>query len=187
MKEIECTIVGLTPLLYYRYVHGYQTPKVVEDVRKECAIRLHTSSNGHAEYGDDAPVVVPQEAIFRTLMNGGKFEKLGKKQVTTEKSSLLPGYALIPGIEFLLKHDGWEADMRPGVTSRGDRIMVYRPRFDTWAVTFQIQLLHPETFGVDLMRRIVDHSGQKIGLLSFRPERKGSFGMFRVDKWKVSK
>jgi len=184
MKEISCTIVGVTPLMMYRYVHGYATPKVVENVRDECEKRLHFASNGEFKKGT---VVVPQEAIFRTIMNGGKFEKLGKKQVTTEKSSLLPGYAMFPGFEYELKNSGWEADMRTAVTSRGDRVPIYRPRFDKWSLTFLIQLLYPETFGEDLMRRIIDHAGQKIGLLSFRPERKGGFGMFRVDGWKTAK
>ena len=181
MKEIECTIVGVTPLMMYRYIHGYNPSKIIENVRDECSKRLHTSSNGLG----DGTVVVPQEALFRTLMNGGKFEKLGKKQVTTEKASLLPGYVIIPGFEFKLIHERWEADMRTAVTARGDRVPVYRPRFDHWSIKFPIQLLYPETFGVDLMRRIVDHAGQKVGLLSFRPERKGGFGMFRVDGWKV--
>jgi hypothetical protein len=77
MKEISCTIAGVTPLMMYRYVHGYATPKVVENVRDECEKRLHFASNGELKKGT---IVVPQEAIFRTIMNGGKFEKLGKKQ-----------------------------------------------------------------------------------------------------------
>ena len=106
MKEITCTIEGISPLMMYRYIHGYATPKVVEDVRAECAKRLHTvNGSANSDSDEEAEVVVPQEALFRTLMNGGKFEKLGKKQVTTEKSSLLPGYAVIPGIEFELDHE----------------------------------------------------------------------------------
>jgi hypothetical protein len=77
--------------------------------------------------------------------------------------------------------------MRTAVTSRGDRVPIYRPRFDKWSLTFPIHLLYPETFGEDLLRRVIDHAGQKIGLLSFRPERKGGFGMFRVDEWKAKK
>lgn len=184
MKEVTCKIVGVTPLMMYKYVHGYATPKVVEDVRGECEKRLHVASNGQF---DEGTIVIPQEAIFRTVMNGGKFEKLGKKQVTTEKSSLLPGYVSFPAVEYELIHDGWEADMRTAVTSRGDRVPIYRPRFDQWSTVFVMNLLQPETFGEDLLRRVVDHAGQKIGLLSFRPERKGGFGMFRVDEWKSEK
>ena len=190
MKTIKCKIAGLSPLMMYRYVHGYNTPKVVEDPRAEAAKRLHFSTNGEldveGEY-EDKTIVVPQDAIFRTLMNGGKFEKIGKRQVTTEKASLFPGYVQIPGMEFELEHKGWEVDIRCIVTAKGDRVPVYRPRFDLWAVEFEIVLLTPDTFGPDLMRKIVDHAGRMIGLLSFRPERKGGFGTFHVVNWEVSR
>src|SRR3990172_807228 len=185
MKELECKIVGISPLMMYRYIHGYNPPKIVDDVRAECALRLHTVMAGSSIGLKEGTIVVPQEAIYRSLMNGGKFKKLGMKKVTTEKSSLMPGYVTIPGFEFPLEYKGWEADIRTAVTGRGDRVPVYRPRIDEWSLTFRIWLQTPGVFGVDLMRRIVDHAGPKVGLLSFRPEKKGGFGMFRVDKWAV--
>ena len=42
-KEIHCRLVGLTPLLIYRFIHDYKPEKVIEDPRAECEKRLHTA------------------------------------------------------------------------------------------------------------------------------------------------
>jgi hypothetical protein len=37
------------------------------------------------------------------------------------------------------------------------------------------------------VRRIIDDAGSRVGLLDFRPERKGPFGRFVVTSWAESK
>jgi hypothetical protein len=34
------------------------------------------------------------------------------------------------------------------------------------------------------LRRVVDDAGSRVGLLEFRPEKKGPFGRFIVTEWK---
>ena len=65
-------------------------------------------------------------------------------------------------------------------------MMGYRPRFDKWKCTFNLLLYSPEEFGEDKARLLVDDAGMKVGLLSFRPEKKGPFGRFKVECWKVT-
>ena len=63
------------------------------------------------------------------------------------------------------------------------RIVRYRPRLNQWKVSFDIEFdntLITET----QLRRVVDDAGSRVGLLDFRPERKGPFGRFIVIDWK---
>jgi len=183
--EIKCRLVGVTPLMIYRFIYGYTPDKIIEgdDIRKECGKRLHTAGPG-SEF-EEGTVVIPQEAIFQSFMNGGRFEKLGKVQVSTTTSSILPGYVSMPSVEYKLEYTCWEADVRPVANAKGQRMLCYRPRFDKWAFDIVIQLHEPGEFGAGLMRKVIDHAGTKIGLLSYRPQKKGSYGIFRVDSWET--
>lgn len=35
------------------------------------------------------------------------------------------------------------------------------------------------------VRRVVDDTGSRVGVLDFRPQRRGPFGRFQVVSWKV--
>ena len=77
----------------------------------------------------------------------------------------------------------YEVDARPVVVpATKGRIMRFRPRLDEWQVTFEIE------YDADLLteiqiRKIVDDTGSRVGVLDFRPERKGPFGRFIVTSW----
>lgn len=65
-------------------------------------------------------------------------------------------------------------------------LLRHRPRLDKWKAAFG--LLYDETLmKPEQVRRIVDDCGSRVGLLDFRPERKGPFGRFMVTKWENGK
>ena len=75
-------------------------------------------------------------------------------------------------------------DSRPVVnpTTRG-RIMCHRPRLNEWGVSFEIE--YDDLLLTEIqLRRVVDDAGLRVGLLDFRPEKKGAFGRFIVINWK---
>jgi hypothetical protein len=136
---------------------------------------------------DDAKPVIPGEALLAAIINGGKFHKFGKSKLTTGKTTLVTAFI---GIEEMLPrlhdHDPWSVDARRIVNpSTGGARLGYRPRFDKWSCTFTIILYSPAEFGENKARALVDDAGMKIGLLAFRPERRGSFGRFKVTLWKI--
>jgi hypothetical protein len=188
MKTIKVTIEGTTPLLMARYVHGYKTPKVVENEREECAVRLHTMDSccPKESNGNGKVPVIPHKALYATLMNGGKYHKLGAKKITTQRESLIPAYAMITSPYMLVTPNKWEADLQFAKNAMDQMIPVYRPRFDKWGGKFEIEVYDPETFGTHLIRQILDDAGIKVGLLAYRPARKGYFGKFMVTGWEVS-
>ena len=184
--RIQIVIEGITPLLCNRFTD--------EQARAATAgTRGSTQGDRGSEreiaesklYRDrDGTVCIPQPNLLACLVDGGSWHKIGKKQVTTKTSSLLYSCLDIPGVMIPIEHKApWSVDIRPIVIpSTKGRILCYRPRFDDWRLTFEIELI-TEIVGVKLARAIVDDAGSKIGLGDFRPSRKGPFGRFAVVHW----
>jgi hypothetical protein len=136
-------------------------------------------------YGmDGATLVVPGPNVMRCFVDGGVYHKIGKKQVTTKESSLLYGCSTMETLEAPIIHaEDWQVDIRPIVNpSTKGRRLAYRPRFDDWELTVQLEL-DTTIMGVNLLRAIIDDAGKRVGLGDFRPAKKGPFGKFVVVHW----
>lgn len=188
MKRIAAKISGTSPLLLHRITEeemtrsnnpGLVTANGKSSPRELAEIRLYIGK-------DDKTPVVPQPNLFRCIIDAGTFFKSGKSKITTAKSSLIPACVGIEELEFPIQSkEDWQTDARPVCNpSTGGRMMCYRPRFDSWALAFTLTLdesMIPEK----VLREVVDCAGVRIGLGAWRPARKGPFGKFRVDAWKV--
>jgi hypothetical protein len=77
----------------------------------------------------------------------------------------------------------YEIDKRPVVVpaTRG-RVVRFRPRLDQWQVSFRLEF-DPDMLTATQVRKIVDDCGTRVGILDFRPEKRGPFGRFMVIKW----
>ena len=185
--EITVRIEGRTPLLVNRFL-GEGVPETEQPAyhtkngktaREEAEQRLHKDKSGNPALTSDA--------ALRTLINGGRFMKKGTTKITTTKGSLLYGILRIPTLYIPIEHERWEVDIRSVVIPKtGGRIMRIRPRFDEWALTFQLDF-DGEIVTLNELREIVNHASRKIGLGDFRPDRKGPFGVFDVTRWVVEK
>lgn len=137
---------------------------------------------------DGITLVIPQPNLLRCLVEGGRFHKVGKSQVTTAKSSMLFACIDIEGAEVAIIHrQPWKVDTRAvRIPSTGGRILCHRPMFDDWKLGFVMEI--DETImSPKLMRQIVDDAGKRIGLGDFRPATKGPYGRFVVTKWQEAK
>jgi len=136
----------------------------------------------HAAYRtSEGRLFVPGVNIQRALIAGGAFSK-GKGRANLSK--VVAASVLISPDEVLLELPGYKVDSRPVVipSTRG-RILRHRPRFDSWGLTFEIHY-DPTLLTEAQLKRIVDDVGMRVGLLDFRPEKKGPFGRFAVKTWK---
>lgn len=190
MIEVEIKLTGITPLILNRYhdaaaeaaTSGSRLSSAAQDrgtPREIAEKKLYTGINGD--------LIIPQPNLLRCLVDGGQFHKVGKSQVTTSSKSLLYGGALdIIAAEILIVHSQpWTVDTRAVVIpSTKGRILAHRPRFDDWSLSFTM-LIDPTIVGEKLMRQIIDDAGNRVGLGDFRPARKGPYGRFRVDEWKI--
>jgi hypothetical protein len=136
--------------------------------------------------GTNGAEIIPGMNVFRCIVEGGRFHKVGKKQVTTLKNSVLYACASINEIEVPLKHrQPWKVDTRAvRIPATGGRILAHRPMFDDWELTLSIEF-DEEMIGEKFMRDIVDDAGKRVGLGDFRPDCKGPYGKFVVTNWKV--
>ena len=186
MLRISVTIEGISPYIPHRFneaagvsVSGGTSPisSLDRGTPQEIAESfLYTDDKGK-------PIVI-QPAIFGAIMAAGKFHKLGKSKITTQQTSLVPGYMTVTGAYYPLVHkQPWKVDTRPvRIPSTGGRILQHRPMFDDWKTTFEIEVFDGG-FSDKLVRQLVDDAGLRIGIGDLRPEKKGPYGRFKVTKW----
>jgi hypothetical protein len=138
--------------------------------------------------GNDGNPMIPQPNLLRCLVEGGRFTKIGKSQVTTAKSSILYACVDVQGAEVPIIHtQPWKVDTRAvRIPSTGGRILAHRPMFDDWALEFVVDL-DTSILGEKLLRQIIDDAGKRIGMGDFRPQCKGPYGRFVVNNWEVQK
>lgn len=188
MNRITLTITGSTPLICNRFTDAAQLKATSGSSAAQSAGSKGTPLEQATEklyIGHDGEPMIPQPNIFRCMIDAGTFFKVGKSKVTTQKTSMIPAYVEIPGIEIPIGHaEPWTVDTRAvRIPATGGRILAHRPCFNDWSLTFDL-LYDPDMFNERIMREIVDAAGRRIGLGDFRPACKGPFGKFVVTSWK---
>ena len=109
-------------------------------------------------YIDEKGVLyVPGMNIYASIIEGGKFIKIGKAKATNSKSSLIPAAMILEEERCTLGTKSWEVDSRSVVIpATGGRIMAYRPRLDEWECSFTIDLFDPDILAPSDVRQIID-------------------------------
>ena len=185
--KLDISITGTTPLICNRFT----------DAAAESSSSGTRGSSAMADRGTPQEIaqsklyvglggdfMIPQPNLMRCVVEGGRFHKAGKTQLTTSKSSHLYGCLDIEGAEIPLIHkQPWKVDTRAvRIPSTGGRILAHRPMFDDWELAFVVDL-DTTICGAKVFRAIVDDAGKRIGLGDFRPATKGPYGKFVVTKW----
>jgi len=190
MISIHVKIEGQTPLLMNRFTEAAEikvssgTSAAVKS-KSKLSPREQAATKAYAD--DDGNLFIPGPNIFACIIQAGTFHKIGKKSVTTLKSSLIPAAVSLTDIVCDLDTKDFEVDSRSVVIpSTGGRIMCHRPRLDSWACSFTLEV-DEDMFHTDFVREIVEDAGRKVGLGDFRPSRKGPFGKFAISEWTVEK
>lgn len=191
MTSISITISGVTPLICNRFTDAAAMAatngtRLASNGEKGTPQDIAESKLYKA--ADERTLVIPTPNVLSCITAAGKFFKAGKSKVTTQKSSLIPACVELEGADVVLKHEQpWRVDARPvRIPSTGGRILAYRPIFDDWKLSFNLEL-DTEVMTTKLLREIFDTAGKRIGLGDFRPDCKGPFGRFVVQNWKEGK
>jgi len=137
--------------------------------------------------GEKGKSVIPARNLLSCLINAGIFHKIKNKNITTQRSSLIPACVAIENMELpITSKDGWTVDSQAVVNPKtGGRVPCHRPKFNDWKLSVEV-VLDETMVSPKLFRDIVDDAGSKVGLGDFRPGRKGPFGRFKVTSWKTS-
>lgn len=187
--KIDVKLEGVTPLICNRFTDA-AAESATNGSRGSSAAKDRGTPREQAEpklyIGLSGKPTIPQPNLFRCLIEGGRFHKIGKTQVTTAKASMLFSCMDIDGAEIEIAHkEDWRVDTRAvRIPSTGGRILAHRPMFDDWSLSFTVDL--DETIlGPKLLRAIFDDAGKRVGLGDFRPQTKGPFGRFVITSWNI--
>lgn len=175
MKSVNVSIKGSSPLLMHRF-----PLEPVEAIDKKPRDEQAELASYRAA---DGVLFIPGVNIQRAFVSAATYSK-GKGRSTLQKQAA--ACLLVSPEVVTLGQKTFEIDSRPVVmpATKG-RVLRHRPRLDQWECSFALEwdetLLREEE-----VRRIVDDAGSRVGLLDFRPEKKGPFGRFMVTSWKAS-
>mgnify|MGYP000322976779 FL=1 len=194
MIRVGC--VGTSPLLMnamdkdtlLRLVTGEKAPKGAPKGTplEQATKRLYLDATGKK-------VIMPVQNVLASMIEAGRRVRMeGKTQVSTASSTILPSFLTIEESELALvdpkdnkKQARWAEDIMLGRNPNGgEAVGICRPRFNEWAfyMTLSADL---STVPERIVRELVYRAGTHVGLCDFRPQRKGTFGRFRIDEWKI--
>jgi len=174
MKAITVTVKGKSPLLMHRF-----PMEPIEALEK----KLPEEQAEIAAYRDPdtGELYVPAINFHRALIAGAAYSK-GKGRASLAKVAACAIFVSPERLSLGTKH--YTIDARPVVVpATKGRVVRYRPRLDEWQFTCTLE--YDETLLKESqVRKIVDDTLERVGLLDFRPERKGPFGRGMVVEWK---
>jgi len=176
IKKVHVKLKGISPLLMHSY------PMVpIEAIEKK-------SPEEQAEYSayrdpETEELYVPGVALQRALVGAATYSK-GKKNSSLQKS--VAACVFVSPERLSLGVKKYLVDSRPVViAATKGRIIRHRPRLDHWEIAFDIEW--DDTLLTEAqIRRIVEDMCSRVGLLDFRPEKKGPFGRCMVTHWSIN-
>ena len=174
MKKLSVEVKGISPLLMHAFPMA-QIEALEKKTPEEQAELAAYRDEQNSKY-----LYIPAMAIQRGLIAAAAYSK-GKGRGSLQKS--VAACLLVSPERISLGVKKYALDARPVVipATKG-RVMRYRPRLDEWKITFALEY-DENLLTENQLRRGVDDMGSRVGLLDFRPERKGPFGRCIVTKW----
>jgi hypothetical protein len=181
MRKVKVELKGLTPLLM-------NSPKSMIDKKED------TITTGKKKYDLDVEaeklayrkatgeLYVPSTAIKGSLINAASMGKIGKFAA----KPIIAGGVFIIEQEIGLGTKKYDLDVRTVVIQRA-RVIKARPCIKDWKISFELQYNEALIGNADIVKQLLIQAGQRVGLLDFRPQKYGSFGMFEVSRWEEVK
>jgi hypothetical protein len=191
MDIIDVTIEGRRPILFNRMTQDQLL--AIYNKEKKPKNQARPEPRDWAEQRlyrtNDGVPCIPVNMMMACLIGGGRFVRLeGKKMVSTAKGSLLPGLlTIVDDVLPIIRLDGkppvWEVDVQGGKNPNGgEAVCIIRPRFDIWAAKMTIRI-DTVSLGEPAFRDLFDFAGMRCGLGDFRPEKRGTYGLWQVQCW----
>lgn len=178
--KIQVTIKGVTPLLMARFSPEMLAPK---KKNKEETIAQIAESNAYRN--EEGKLFVPGQNIFRSLMEGGRYVKEGKRAITNTKNSILCAAGDLVEKECILDVQEYEILSMSAVNNAiKARIMTHKPMFKNWRLSFTL-LMDQELLSSNKIKECILSAGKRVGLGSFRPDCKGTYGKYEIETYEV--
>lgn len=172
-KTVEVEIEGISPLLMHRYpmepIEAIEK-KTPEEQAEIAAYRHPTTEE----------LCVPGECVRSMFVAGGLYVK-GKGRASLQKT--VAACVMIDPAYLSLNQKDYRIDSRAvRMPATGGTVVRHRPIFDEWKLAFE--LTYDDALISALQaREVVDSACARVGLLDFRPAKKGPMGRSKVVKW----
>lgn len=173
VASVICGIRGTSPLLMHSY------PMIPIEALEKRPPEEQAELSCYRD-PDTRELYVPAIAVQRCLIAAAVYSK-GKGRGSLQKP--VAACVLVSPERCSLRVSTFTVDTRPVVIpSTKGRVLRHRARLEEWAIEFTVE--YDNTLLMEKqLREVVDNAGLRVGLLDFRPERKGPFGRFMVVKW----
>lgn len=184
----KITLEGISPLLVNKFSEKSQT-EILEKQMKG-AKRAKEARDPQAEF-EASLYKIPGTDKYGIPASGIKNCAVGAcRFVDGMKMTHATGaFHVVGDIEGLIPIDGDEPVIderivRIGPFGNKKPMTRFRGRFDKWSVTFNVRY-NKRVISPSQLLNLYENAGFSIGLCEFRPEKKGSLGMFRVARTPV--
>ena len=188
LKLVQVTLTGSTPLMFNRQISPAPSKDI--DPKKLAAMKLHVDLKGKP--------CMPKILLMRGFIGGGRYIQYKgvvnfTKGNAPKLTSIVTSCMDIEEEYCPITPSTWELDAQPfnahsdkAVTRPGDAI---RPRFPRgWKISFTLAYdTDDRLITEEKIRAIVETTGKKIGLGSYRVENTGWYGKFTITEWKPMK
>lgn len=190
MKIINARIEGVAALLQHRFGEDAEADAASRRVQTNRGTPREQAERVAYRQPDDS-LYLPGAAIARLLREaGGAHKQRGSRKsvkylVPAAVIVLDDAIALLDPQDSLALKD-FEVDSRPvTIPSTKGRIMRHRPRLDSWAAEFSLQI-DENVLDVELIHLLLEEGGRQLGVGDFRPDRGGPFGRFAIASWTLA-
>jgi hypothetical protein len=184
IEVYKVRIVGVRSLLMHKPRLSNMQPK------RRSEIPTPEQEAREALYTDGDLIVIPSLNVKAMLRDAGRNYKIPQRKATygayiragidIKPSPYIPLLNPKTNQPYKVSERKWKVDVGP-VVVQGSRILRARPRFDEWALEFEITNLDLGLLKRDMIHRILVDAGRFYGLGDFRPE----FGLFKVEKFEI--
>lgn len=173
MKQIEIEITGISPLLMHRY--PLQPIESLEKKTPEEQAEFAAYRDPHTRN-----LYIPGDAIQRALVAAATYSK-GKGRASLQK--VAAACLLVSPERINLGVQSYEIDSRRVVmpATKGS-VVRHRPKLFNWKAAFMLDY-DEDLLTSTQINRILNDAGSRVGILDYRPEKKGSFGRFIVTRF----
>lgn len=187
LKTIQMTLVGTAPLMTQQF--SSKSKRQIEEKQQKLAKPARQKRNPQAEFeaalykipGKKKKYGIPAMGLKLACVSACRFTE-GMKMTTTIGSFhvVAPSHGLLE-IDSKAGPQMDERIVRIGSFPSKVADMRYRPRFDKWSITFQLQF-NDGVISAEQICNLFEIAGFSVGLGEYRCEKKGNLGSFTVKR-----
>ena len=190
MKRISIELVGVTPLLQHRMtedeLYGLLGAKTKQKKDKE-VLTPREIADKYVYRNSTGKFFIPAEYVTGAVAAVASDYKQSNSAKRSLKAVARSVFRPEMGEILLLGEDDkplpdYEVDVRKATNHKVGAVAVCRPRFDKWKVKFEATI-SDDLVSVETMQQILEDSGRRSGIGSFRVAKGGIFGQYRVTKF----